>query len=106
MERRDHPYYRIGTLLLSVMLLGLLWPAVVIDRQTAAWNHPDLLASRDSAYGRITVTGLFGQVAVYENDTLSFETEGTGRPRRLSTRSPSSIPDPARCCFWEEPWKG
>jgi spermidine synthase len=75
-EKKGHPL-RIGALVLSVLLLGLLWPLAAIDRQTTAWNHPDLLASRDSAYGRITVTGLAGQVAVYENDTLSFETEGT-----------------------------
>jgi spermidine synthase len=95
LERRDHPL-RIGALLLSVLLLGLLWPAAVIDRQTTAWNHPDLLASRDSAYGRMTVTGLSGQVAVYENDTLSFETEGTDaeafvHPAALQHPRPGSV---------------
>jgi len=94
-ERRGHPY-RIGALLLSVVLLGLLWPVAVIDRQTTAWTHPDLLASRDSAYGRITVTGLSRQVAVYENDTLSFETEGTDaeafvHPAALQHPRPKSV---------------
>ena len=94
-ERKGHPL-RIGALLLSVLLLGLLWPLAEIDRQTTAWNHPDLLASRDSAYGRITVTGLAGQVAVYENDTLSFETEGTDaeafvHPATLQHPRPGSV---------------
>jgi len=75
-EKADHPF-RTGGLILSILLISLLWRVAIFDRQATAWNHPNLLASCDSAYGRITVTGLFGQVAVYENDTLSFETEGT-----------------------------
>ena len=43
---------------------------------TGAWNHPHLLATGDTAYGRITVTGRSGQVAVFENDVLALETEG------------------------------
>ena len=42
-----------------------------------SWNHPNLLESRDSPYGRITVTRLHGQISVFENDALAFETEGT-----------------------------
>ncbi len=42
-----------------------------------AWNHPDLLESRDTPYGRISVGRLQGQVSVFENDALAFETEGT-----------------------------
>ncbi len=75
-ERADHPFRTVG-LILFIALISLLLRAAIFDRQTIAWNHPDLLASCDSAYGRITVTGLSGQVAVYENDILSFETEGT-----------------------------
>jgi len=41
------------------------------------WNHPNLLENTDSPYGRITVTRLFNQISVFENDALSFETEGT-----------------------------
>jgi spermidine synthase len=41
------------------------------------WNHPNLLESSDSPYGRITVTRLYDQISVFENNALSFETEGT-----------------------------
>ena len=94
-ERADHPFRTVG-LILSILLIFLLWRVAIFDRQTTAWDHPDLLASSDSAYGRITVTGLFGQVAVYENDTLSFETEGTAaeafvHPTMLQHPRPGSV---------------
>jgi spermidine synthase len=42
-----------------------------------AWNHPRLLGTRDTPYGRVTVTDRLGQVAVFESDALAFESEGT-----------------------------
>ncbi len=69
--------YRSLSVALSVLLLLLLWKADVVDRQMTTWNHPALLESRDSPYGRITVAKLAGQVSVFENDALAFETEGT-----------------------------
>ena len=56
-------------------LVALNWTSW-LDRKTIGWNHPHLVESQDTAYGRITVTGRSGQVAVFENDVLSFETEG------------------------------
>jgi len=95
LEKPDHPFRTVG-LILSILLISLLLRVTIYDRQATAWNHPDLLASRDSAYGRITVTGLSGQVAVYENDTLSFETEGTSaeafvHPAMLQHSRPDSV---------------
>jgi spermidine synthase len=69
--------YRWISVVLSGLLVFLLWKAAFIDRQMTAWNHPALLASKDSPYGRITVTKLSHQVSVFENDALAFETEGT-----------------------------
>jgi spermidine synthase len=67
---------------LMLMLLGamgiLLWQAPLLDRLSTAWNHTGVLESRDSPYGRVTVTSISGQVTVFENDSLSFDTEGTG----------------------------
>jgi spermidine synthase len=74
--KRTFPY-RSLSVVLSVLLLLILWKADFIDRQMTAWNHPALLESKDSPYGRITVTRLAGQVSVFENDALAFETEGT-----------------------------
>ena len=94
-ERRPRPF-RFTVFVLSFIWLCLLWPVSAIDRGTTAWNHPDLLESRDSAYGRVTVTGRSGQVAVYENDVLSFETEGTDaaafvHPAALQHPRPRSV---------------
>ena len=64
-------------LFLVVIFLVLLWQASPIDRQMTSWNHPNILESKDSPYGRITVTRLYNQISVFENDALAFETEGT-----------------------------
>lgn len=62
---------------LACIFMALLWEVSPIDRQMTAWNHPHLLESMDSPYGRVTVTRLHDQVSVFENDALAFETEGT-----------------------------
>ena len=48
-----------------------------LDRMTTAWNHPHLVESRDTPYGRITVTSREGQICIFENDALAYETETT-----------------------------
>ncbi len=48
-----------------------------LDRVMTSWNHPDLSATRDTPYGRVTVTSLDKQVNVFENDGLSYETGTT-----------------------------
>lgn len=60
------------------VLPGLLLPwAGVLDARLTAWEHPLLLATRDTPYGRITVTGAGGQVSLFENGALIAENEGT-----------------------------
>jgi spermidine synthase len=59
------------------LMIAACWYAAALDRAMTAWTHPSLLASRDTPYCRITVTKQESQIAVYENDALSFETEGT-----------------------------
>ncbi|PKN53251.1 MAG: hypothetical protein CVU55_03310 [Deltaproteobacteria bacterium HGW-Deltaproteobacteria-13] len=70
-------HLRFAAIVLTCIFLTLLWKTSAIDRQTTLWNHPNLLESGDSPYGRITVTRLYNQISVFENDALSFETEGT-----------------------------
>jgi spermidine synthase len=62
-----------------VIALGslLLWKAPELDRFMTSWTHPNLLETKDSPYARITITHSAGQVSVFENDALSFDTEGT-----------------------------
>ena len=62
---------------LAGVFLLLLWKTPPLDRLMTKWNHPNLLESSDSPYGRITVTRLHNQISVFENDALAFETEGT-----------------------------
>jgi spermidine synthase len=62
------------TLVLAYAFLAFSLP---LDDRMTMWNHPNLLATTDSPYGRITVTRLYNQISVFENDALSFETEGT-----------------------------
>ncbi len=59
------------------LALALLIAAPALDRGMTRWNHPDLRATRDTPYGRVTVTGALGQIAVFENDALAYESQGT-----------------------------
>jgi spermidine synthase len=62
--------------------LGVLAVPIVIfsapglDRALTRWTHPDLLATRDTPYGRVTLAGRLGQVAVFEDDALAYESQG------------------------------
>jgi spermidine synthase len=63
---------------LSVALAMLaVYGGTAIDRRLTGWNHPSLVDTRDSPYGRVTVTAAEGQVSVFENDALIFDSEGT-----------------------------
>jgi len=60
------------------LLLGLgLTQADRLDSWLTGWNHPQLLVSRDTPYGRITLTETASQIALFENDALAYESEGT-----------------------------
>jgi spermidine synthase len=59
------------------LALTLLVAAPALDRGMTRWSHPDLIATRDTPYGRVTVAGSLGQVAVFENDVLAYESQGT-----------------------------
>jgi len=65
-----------SAIVLCCIILIMFWKTDRLDLRMTAWNHPHLLESKDSPYSRITVTGLYNQIAVFENDALSFETEG------------------------------
>jgi spermidine synthase len=62
---------------LATLMAIFLWQGEPLDRRMTAWNHPGLLDTRDTPYGRITVSSHSGQVSVFTDDALSFETEGT-----------------------------
>lgn len=81
---------------LSLLLLFALVLSSRLDEQMTGWNHPFLLYSWDTPYGRVSVTRHEGQVSVYENDALSFETEGTSaeefvHPALLEHAAPRTV---------------
>jgi len=65
------------SIVLSVLWILLLWRAPLLDRLMTSWTHPNLVETIDSPYSRITVTRLNGQISVFENDALLFDTEGS-----------------------------
>jgi spermidine synthase len=62
---------------LFAAFLALLAGTPRLDLRTTAWNHHGLVAVADTPYGRVAVARAGGQVAVFGNDALEFETEGT-----------------------------
>lgn len=82
-EWRTAPAWRRMPVLrpVSVLVAGALalafWSAPALDFRSTLWTHPNLAETRDSAYGRVIVEQLGSQVSVFENDALSFNSEGT-----------------------------
>lgn len=74
--RRARLYRTVGAGLTCAMLV-MLFLSSSLDRGMTAWNHPGLLESRDTPYGRVTISKLHDQISVYENDAIAFETQGT-----------------------------
>jgi spermidine synthase len=74
---RENKRWLFPTSIISGALFLLLWKAPQIDHFMTAWTHPNLLETRDSPYSRITLTLLDGQVSVFENDALVFNTQDT-----------------------------
>ena len=76
-DKKAHRWMTLSAAVVMALLLAGLFTVNRLDRQMTAWNHPDVIESRDSPYSRITLVGREGQLVVFENDILSFETEGT-----------------------------
>lgn len=62
----------------AVLVIGLAVTSARLDRALTRINHPSLVASRDSPYGRLTVTRREDQFVVFENDAFAFETQSVG----------------------------
>ncbi|HEX9187847.1 MAG TPA: hypothetical protein VGB87_12275 [Vicinamibacteria bacterium] len=59
------------------VLLALLAMSGPLDRLMTTWNHRDLLETADTPYGRVTISRAAGQLTLFENDAVAFESEGT-----------------------------
>jgi len=66
-----------AALAFSAALLALLAAAPALDRRMTGWSHPMLSHAEDTPYGRIALVEASGQLTVFENDALAWESEGT-----------------------------
>jgi spermidine synthase len=76
-KERTARWIRTAAAMLAGILLLLVWKAPALDRFMTSWTHPYLIATQDSPYSRITVTLQEGQVSIFEDDALLFDTDGT-----------------------------
>jgi spermidine synthase len=76
-DRRFAGQLRFASSVIFAALILLVWKAPALDRMMTSWTHPNLVATLDSPYSRITVTYLDRQVSVFENDALLFDSEST-----------------------------
>jgi spermidine synthase len=74
---RGKSFFRGVSVVLTAVLGLLLTEADYLDNVMTRWNHPYLLKSIDSPYGRTTATKRYHQLSIFENDALAWETEGT-----------------------------
>jgi spermidine synthase len=77
----------IGRRNLALSLLSVIWAVILLlgmgrshdlDVRLTSWNHPDLVATRDTPYSRVTVTSRLGQTVLFSNNELAYETQETG----------------------------
>jgi spermidine synthase len=71
------PWQPPASIAVGAVLVTALLASPWLDRRSTAWDHPQLLATRDSPYGRITLCESVGQLTVFENGALAYESEGT-----------------------------
>lgn len=91
--------------LLAIFMIAVLYQAPSIDRRMTGWNHPGLLATHDSPYGRITATAQAGQVSVFTNDALAFESGGT-EAELFAHMAALQHPEPRRILLLGGGWDG
>ena len=60
----------------TIFILFLIVFSHKIDLWMTSWNHPFLAEVIDTPYNRVTITKPGEQICVFEDDALSYETEG------------------------------
>jgi len=73
-----HPAPFLKWLLAGIFLIALMAGSDKLDLATTRWNHPFLVESQDSGYGRLTVTRNLGQTVLYQNDVLIADSQSAG----------------------------
>ena len=96
---------RVIASIIAVFLIAVLYQTSFLDRRMTGWNHPGLVATQDSPYGRITATVLAGQVSVFMNDALTFESGGT-EAELFAHLAALQHPEPRRILVLGGGWDG
>lgn len=96
---------RTAAALVVLLLAAALYQAAPIDRRMTGWNHLGLLTTKDSPYGRITATAQSGQVSVFTNDALAFESGGT-EAELFAHLAALQHPEPKRILLLGGGWDG
>ncbi|MFC2170378.1 hypothetical protein ACFLQJ_00200 [Calditrichota bacterium] len=71
-------FFSLNRLIIIIVLLSqlvLLMYSSSLDRMLTTIRHPELLASKDTPYGRVIITQRQGQLTVYTNNSLAYETQ-------------------------------
>jgi len=95
-DRRAHSL----AIALALALAALLPFASSLDKVTTAWNHALLAQVADTPYGRVAVVESQGQVVVFENDVLTYDSEGT-TAETLVHAAALQVPEKARVLVLE-----
>jgi spermidine synthase len=75
--RMKEKYFSFITAFLILLIISLFYFSPSLDYLMTSLNHPYLAETVDTPYSRVSVTSYRGQISVFENDALSFETEST-----------------------------
>lgn len=95
-----HRPARRWALALAASLAAVLPASPALDRRTTAWNHPALVHVADTPYGRVAIEERQGQVAVFEDDALVHDSEGT-EAEALAHAAALQVPEGARALVLE-----
>ena len=68
-------FRKISSFALIIFFILLIFFNSKIDNWLASWNHPSQIVSKDTPYGRVTITESENQICLFENDALSYESE-------------------------------
>jgi spermidine synthase len=75
-EERKLRWFHLASGALIATLMLLIWKAPALDFFMTSWTHPNLMATQDSPYSRITVTLRDGEASIFEDDALLSDTAG------------------------------
>lgn len=85
--------YSIISFSILIFILFLFGFSRTIDLWMTSWNHPFLVEAIDTPYNRVVITKPGEQICIFEDDALSYETEGVSAEKfvQLSTLQTEKI---------------